>query len=44
MSNNEFTTREEPSRDPAQPQQAAPASKWAQDAQPLHVTFAPGPA
>ena len=33
MSNNEFTTREEPSRDPAQPQQAAPASKWAQDAQ-----------
>jgi hypothetical protein len=33
MSNNEFTTREEPSRDPAQPQQAAPASKWVQDAQ-----------
>ena len=33
MSNNEFTTKEEqPSQDPAQPQKAAPANKWAQNA------------
>ena len=33
MSNNEFTTKEEqPSQDAAQPQKAAPANKWAQDA------------